>query len=93
MSLLKTVTNTAFKAGSLVSRSSKILIAQEILSQGYQLYKKGKSTEYAKHEFCQAIRCPEFDGKRCLKRADECVHTAKEFHHWLIFNRFKLLKF
>lgn len=54
--------------------------------------------EYKKYEFCKAIGCSwrvaamnnGLPDERCIHRG--CRHTAKEFHHWLKDNGFKIVK-
>lgn len=44
---------------------------------------------YKDYEFCKDICCPKFAEKCTI---DNCIHTAKDFHEWLVKNGFSLLK-
>lgn len=61
-------------------------------------------SDYKRREYCNSIKCPvqmqmngacegtkEYDALRatCQKK---CIHTAYEFHHWLIENGFLVVK-
>jgi hypothetical protein len=49
--------------------------------------------EYQKHEFCRSVKCLDFRNGKCWAQVDEdCLMTAKEFHHWLKENGFKVVK-
>lgn len=55
--------------------------------------KKEKSRGYQKHEFCKAVGCMgKSEKNKCNVDPKRCIHTAKEFHHWLKKNGFKILK-
>lgn len=54
-------------------------------------------TEYKDYEFCIAMNCKYYYPKNRFEEANcacnvDCVHSAKEFHKWLVNNNFKLLK-
>jgi len=48
---------------------------------------------YGKNEFCRAVVCPWLDhiNLTCTNK-DGCWYTAKDFHHWLKTNKFKIVK-
>lgn len=46
--------------------------------------------EYQKHEFCSDIECLSFAFGAC--QSAECIFSAKDFHHWLKKNGFKIVK-
>ena len=50
--------------------------------------------EYKKYEFCKAIDCPGLrnDGTCYEKDPAFCLHSAKDLHHWLKNNGFKIVK-
>ena len=54
--------------------------------------------EYQKYEFCKAVNCSCYTpGAKDLQVlpnciTSDCVMTAKEFHHWLMDNWFKIIK-
>lgn len=51
------------------------------------------SREYRKYEFCEDIDCIGMrHGKCSVKGPNECICTAKDFHHWLNENGFKIVK-
>ena len=51
--------------------------------------------EHQKYEFCMAIKCQDLVKDKCVLGDDYhsfCCATAKEFHHWLKENGYKILK-
>ena len=61
----------------------------------------GRTKEYEKCEFCKQIKCecliPESEELgipiSCNFSHDkDCIYTAREFHHWLKENGFKIIK-
>jgi len=50
--------------------------------------------EYGKYEFCKDVRCIGLNNntKKCMTNDSCCPYTAKEFHHWLKENEFKIVK-
>ena len=51
--------------------------------------------EYQKYEFCQDIKCQDFEKNKCVMGDDYhsfCCFTAKTFQHWLKKNGYKILK-
>jgi|GEM_PF-2274452 len=53
--------------------------------------------EYQKYEFCKAVDCASLlcdqNGVyHCIRSNKMCQHTAKEIHHWLKENGFKIVK-
>jgi hypothetical protein len=50
--------------------------------------------EYQKHEFCRDVDCENiYNQKSCVVPHDvHCSFTAKEFHHWLKDNGYKIVK-
>ena len=54
-----------------------------------------KTREYKKYEFCKAVKCCNFNNNKCDhkgKRNIMCNRTAKEFHHYLKENNFRIVK-
>jgi DNA-directed RNA polymerase subunit RPC12/RpoP len=49
--------------------------------------------EYQKYEFCQADACPfvEITGG-CPVKPENCYRTAKQLHHWLIENGYRIVR-
>ena len=47
--------------------------------------------EYKKYEFCKAFKCPALKDNLCRTDPEVCVFSAKEFHHWLKENGFKIV--
>ena len=52
-----------------------------------------ETREYEKYEFCSNIRCGFFHHIeiKCLNK-HRCIFSAKDFHHWLKDNGFKIVK-
>lgn len=61
-------------------------------------------TDYKRREYCKSIKCPvqmlmngkkegskEYDEIKEICR-EKCLHTAREFHHWLDENGFLIVK-
>ena len=50
--------------------------------------------EYQKYEFCRDVECEHlYNQKKCVVSQDiHCGYTAKEFHHWLKENGYKIAK-
>ena len=49
-------------------------------------------TRYQKYEFCDTIDCPGMRNGKCQVKQEDCIRTAKEFHHWLSDNGFEIVK-
>jgi len=49
---------------------------------------------YGKNEFCKALCCSWLHpiNENCAEEGGECAFTAKEFHHWLMKNNFRIIK-
>ena len=58
--------------------------------------RKVNKREYQKYEFCQAVDCRYYYHKNVFQCGatgkKECPFTAKEFHHWLVYNGFEIKK-
>jgi hypothetical protein len=48
--------------------------------------------EYQKYGFCRDIGCAYAPPSGCKMDAPGCVRTAKEFHHWLKENGYRIVK-
>ena len=46
---------------------------------------------YGKHEFCKSMNCPYLTPATTCDICG-CFYTAKQFHHWLQENNFKIIK-
>lgn len=58
-----------------------------------KLNNKANTREYRKYEFCENVGCPTIkNGGKCRIEPSMCWCTAKEFHHWLNENGFKIVK-
>jgi len=55
---------------------------------------RNKRRLYRKSEFCTAVSCSWLhpNGKTCADTEGNCAFTAKEFHHWLKSNNFRIVK-
>lgn len=48
---------------------------------------------YERYEFCRSINCPNIaDKTHCDTFNEYCIFTAKQLHHWLQENNFKINK-
>ena len=47
--------------------------------------------EYKKHEFCKSMNCLCFNNGACALKP-QCVYSARQLHHWLMDNGFKIIK-
>jgi hypothetical protein len=55
--------------------------------------KNENKREYHKYEFCRAVGCiGNAPTNKCNVDPGMCIHTAKEFHHWLNDNGFEIRK-
>ncbi len=46
---------------------------------------------YEKYEFCRSMNCP-YLTESTICNIYGCFYTAKQFHHWLQENNFKIIK-
>jgi hypothetical protein len=50
---------------------------------------------YQEYEFCRTVACENFNNGKCDYQGKDlsmCNRTAKEFHHWLNKNGFRIIK-
>jgi hypothetical protein len=71
---------------------SKPLILRELLKDAWQASRENQQ-ELNLTEFCRDMDCEYlYKQKSCVVYKIYCTHTAKEFHHWLRDNGYRIVK-
>ena len=68
-------------------------VVRRALHMAWQASRENQQ-EYQKHEFCRGVKCPDFLNGKCWAKNDDvsCIMTAKEFHHWLKENGYRIVR-
>jgi hypothetical protein len=66
------------------------IIAKSHAKEAWQASRENMQ-EYGKYEFCRAVECENMQEK-CMVGDGYCSFTAKELHHWLKENGYRIVR-
>lgn len=67
-------------------------VVKRVIRMAWQASRENMQ-EYQKHEFCKKSECDDLRDGKCQAQIDQdCWYTAKEFHHWLKENGYRIVK-
>ena len=80
-----------WKTKTLYNNQKYNILAKSHAREAWQASRENQQ-EYGKYEFCRDIGCVYAPPNGCKIDAPGCVRTAKEFHHWLKENGYRIVR-